>query len=210
MPPVDVAKTDRTRARYDRVATFYDLMQRGMERSFAPWRAALWKAASGPRILEVGAGTGQSMPYYPRGAELVAIDLSPRMLDKARKRAREGNVLVTLREADVQALPFPGGAFDTVVAACVFCSVPDPMLGLAEVRRVLAPGGQLLMLEHVLSRHFVARPLMQLVNPFIVRTMGANINRDTVSNVRLAGFVEVKVADLWLDIMKQVSARAPR
>jgi ubiquinone/menaquinone biosynthesis C-methylase UbiE len=149
------------------------------------------------------------MPLYPPGQQITAVDLSPRMLEQARARAAQLGVAVDLREADAQALPFPDASFDTAIATCVFCSVPDPVLGLCELRRVLAPGGQLLLLEHVLSRHPVLRPLMHLANPVVVRLMGANINRETVDSILRAGFVGVQVEDLWLDILKMIEAGAP-
>ena len=209
MNAIDPQATAATRARYDRIARFYDRMGRSNERRFAPWRAALWRRIRGPRVLEVGVGTGKSMPYYPAGRAITAIDLSPRMLDQARTHAAHDQIVVDLREADVQALPFPDASFDTVIATCVFCSVPDPLLGLRELRRVLVPGGQLLLLEHVLSHRLLLRPTMDLVNPLIVRMMGANINRETVENVWRAGFIELQVEDLWLDIVKRIEARPP-
>jgi ubiquinone/menaquinone biosynthesis C-methylase UbiE len=207
--PVDVPATARTRARYNRNAPFYDLMTRGSERRLASARAAMWKAARGPRVLEVGVGTGINMPYYPPGMQMTAIDLSPRMLERARLRAQKLDVVVDLREADAQALPFPDGSFETVVGTCVFCSVPDPELGLRELRRVLVPGGQLLLMEHVLSQRPLVRKLMQWLNPMVVWMMGANINRDTVANVETAGFQNLEVQNLWLHIFKAVEARAP-
>jgi hypothetical protein len=91
----------------------------------------------------------------------------------------------------------------------VFCSVPDQVLGLRELRRVLVAGGQLLLIEHVLSQRPIVRELMQLMNPMVVRMIGANINRVTVENVRRAGFEEVQVGTLWLEIFKRIDARAP-
>ena len=139
----------------------------------------------------------------------MAIDLSPRMLEQARTHAARDHIVVDLREADVQALSFPDASFDTAIASCVFCSVPDPALGLRELRRVLAPGGQLLLLEHVLSRRPLLPRVMNLINPLVVRQMGANINRERVENVRCAGFTELQVEDLWLDIVKRIEARTP-
>jgi hypothetical protein len=83
-------------------------------------------------------------------------------------------------------------------------------LGLRELNRVLAPGGQMLLLEHVLSHHPLARPLMRLLNPFVVRMSGANINRDTVHNVEAAGFELLAVERLWRDIVMLIEVRQPR
>jgi len=209
MNTIDPRATAATRARYDRIARFYDRMGRSSERRFAPWRAVLWQRVRGPRVLEVGVGTGKSFPYYPAGMSITAIDFSPRMLEQARTHAAHSQIVVDLREADVQALPFADASFDTAIATCVFCSVPDAVLGLRELRRVLVPGGQLLLLEHVLSYRALIRPAVKLMNPIVVQMMGANINRETVENVRRAGFTEVQVEDLWLDIVKRIEARAP-
>ena len=209
MKAIDSRATATVRARYDRRARLYDRMTRGSERVMAPGRAALWQRVRGPRVLEVGVGTGKSFPYYPTGMTITAIDFSPRMLDEARAHAVQNHIVVDLREADVQALPFPDASFDTAIANCVFCSVPDPLLGLRELRRVLIPGGQLLLLEHVLSQRSLLRRFMNLLNPPVVRMMGANINRETVENVRRAGFTELQVEDLWLDIVKRIEAHNP-
>ncbi len=206
---IDSQATARTRARYDRNAPLYDLMQRGAERRLGRYRPGLWQRVQGPRVLEVGVGTGRNMPFYPDQMAVTAIDLSPRMLERARVRAERLGLAVDLREADAQALPFPAASFDTVVATCVFCSVPDPVLGLCEIRRVLVPDGQLLLLEHVLSKRPWLWRFMQLANPLVVRMCGANIDRETVENVGRAGFTDMRVDALWLDILKQIEARAP-
>jgi phosphatidylethanolamine/phosphatidyl-N-methylethanolamine N-methyltransferase len=139
---------------------------------------------------------------------VTAVDLAPRMLEQAQARATRLGLSVELREADAQALQFPDGSFDTAIATFVFCSVPDPVLGLTELQRVLAPGGQVLLLEHVLSRKAVVRPFMRLLNPLVVRVVGANIDRETVANVRRAGFENVRAEDRWLDIIKLIEAHA--
>lgn len=210
MALADTRATSATRARYNRLAPFYDLMERGGEGRFGAWREMLWRRVAGPRVLEVGVGTGRNMPYYPRGMAITGVDLAPRMLERARARAAREGVAVDLREADAQALPFPDASFETVVATCVLCSIPDPVQGLREMRRVLVPGGQLLTLDHVLSHKPLLGSLMRAVNPLVVRLMGANIDRETVDNVHRAGFVDVEVDTLWLDIMKLIEARAPR
>ena len=150
----------------------------------------------GMYILEVGVGTGKNMPYYPPGAHVTAIDLSERMLSRARRRAEMLRVAVDLRQMDVQQLAFPSESFDAVVASFVFCSVPDPILGLREVARVCKPKGEVRLLEHMRARNRALGLMMDLVNPLAVRMSGANINRPTVRNVESAGLTVVSVEDL--------------
>lgn len=107
---------------------------------------------------------------------------------------------------DAQHLDFDGNSFDTVVATCVFCSVPLPVTGLQEIHRVCKPGGTVLMLEHVRSEGPMLGPLMDILNPLPLHFYGANINRRTVDNLRRAGFYDVEVTDLWKDIFKRIIA----
>ena len=178
-----------TRRRYDRLASFYDLLEAPVERfRFASWRARLRDRIVGDQALEVGVGTGKNLPYYPRDVKVTAVDLSPRMLERARRRASVLGLEVELREMDVQDLAFPDHIFDTVFATFVFCSVPDPVLGLRELRRVCKPGGMLLLLEHMRPGNPILGLLFDLLNPMVVRMMGANINRRTMENIRRAGW----------------------
>ena len=176
---------------------------------FRHWRSALWQQVRGPRVLELGVGTGKNFPSYRREWQVTAIDLSPRMLEWAERRARRDGVEVALPLGDAQALPFPDASFDTVVATFVFCSVPEPIQGLREAFRVLIPGGQLLLVEHVLSEKPLLRTLMHLANPLMIRMSGANIDRDTVQTVARAGFVPHQARNLWGDIVKLIEAAPP-
>src|SRR3972149_3281550 len=194
----DEAATVLTRNRYQRLSRWDDQMQGMSEQRFMPWRARLWSQVLGPRVLEVGVGTGKNMTYYPEGLHITAIDLTPGMLERARKRADDLSLSVDLRLGDAQALEFPTATFDAVVATFVFCSVPDPVLGLSEIRRVVKPGGQVLLLEHMRSENQIVGALMDILNPLVVRMMGANINRRTVENVQESGLVLEKVENLGM------------
>lgn len=202
--------TQLTRNRYNRIAPVYDLMERFAEGSrFSKWRELLWSRVEGTRILEVGVGTGKNFPFYPSDAEVTAIDISEGMLARAASQAQRDEVVVDLRHMDVQCLDFEDNTFDTVVATFVFCSVPDPVRGLEEIGRVCKPGGKVVMLEHVLSANRIVGLLMNLTNPFVVRIMGANINRRTVENVRRSGLTVEQVTDLGIGIFKLIEARKP-
>lgn len=208
MTAIDAQATALTRERYQRLSAIYDVMEGMAEGRYRPWREKLWALAEGPRVLEVGIGTGKNMPYWPKDVQVRAIDLTPGMLDIARRRAKELGLTANLSIGDVQALDFPDASFDTAVATFVFCSVPDPVLGLYELARVVRPGGQVLLLEHMRSANPIMGVLMDVLNPLVVRIMGANINRRTVENVRVAGLCLDGVEDLGLGgIFKLIVAR---
>ena len=179
------------------------------ERFYYPWRQRLWSQVRGQNLLDAGVGTGKNMIFYPKGLNVTGVDLTPGMLKRARKRAANLKIDVDLQLGDVQALEFPDNYFDTVVATFVFCSVPDPVLGLREIHRIVKPNGQVLLLEHVRSCNAVLGKLMNLANSIVVRMTGANINRDTVENVRRSGLVIDHVENLGVgNIYKFIVAHA--
>lgn len=189
--------TAAARRRYDRIAPFYDLCEGVMERArYRRWRERIWGAVKRGRILEVGVGTGLNFRHHPEGAELTGIDLSPKMLRRAGPRLEESAARLRLALMDAQDLAFGNDTFEAVVSTFVFCSVPDPVRGLREARRVLRPGGRLALLEHVRSPNPVLGRIMDWMNPVMVRITGANINRDTVANVERAGFRVERTDDL--------------
>jgi ubiquinone/menaquinone biosynthesis C-methylase UbiE len=169
----------------EQIPWLYDLgMALADARGLGRWRRWLVGGAAG-RVLEVGCGTGRNLPLYPPSARPVAVDPEWENLLRARRRAPA----VPLVQARAEALPFCGGAFETAVASLVFCSVDDPGAGLAEVRRVLAPGGALRMIEHVRARRPWAARLQDLVQPLWTRaTGGCRPNRDTERAVEGARF----------------------
>ena len=207
---VDNEATALTRARYERISPIYDRIEWLMERRFRPWRQKIWQFVHGPRVLEVGVGTGKNMEFWPLNCRITAIDLTPGMLDIARQRAKslnrhEDDLLL----ADVQHLELLSGFFDTIVATFVFCSVPDPVQGLREIGRVVRPDGQILLLEHVRIDRPVIGTLMDVLAPLVVRLNGANINRRTIENVCAAGLQIDRIEDLDdMGMFKLVFARS--
>ncbi|NGM84243.1 class I SAM-dependent methyltransferase [Paenibacillus sp. 7124] len=177
-------RTDIIRKRYDRISGIFDVMERMIKKE---WRADLLSKAEG-EVLEVGVGTGANLSYYPpRAAGVTGIDFSPGMLRYAKQKALHTPFPVTLLEMDAQHLDFPDNSFDYVVATCVFCSVPDPIAGLKEIRRVCKPDGKVLLLEHMRSEQPLLGLVMDVLNPVTVRISGANINRRTLQNIEKAG-----------------------
>jgi ubiquinone/menaquinone biosynthesis C-methylase UbiE len=206
--PIDARATAVTRARYQRISGTYDQMEALSERRFRPWRQQLWSLVRGPHVLEVGVGTGKNMPFWPGDMCMTAVDLTPGMLERACRRAKDLNLRADLRVGDVQTLDLLDASFDSAVATFVFCSVPDPILGLRELKRVVKSGGQIILLEHMRSPHESIGRVMDALNPLIVRIMGANINRRTVENVRKAGLTIECVKDLGMGgIVKLIVAR---
>lgn len=162
----------------------------GRESMVAPLRQETVGQASGC-VLEVGAGNGLNFAFYsPEKVERVeATEPDSAMLAYARPRAAAARVPINLIQAPVESLPFADESFDCVVVTLVFCSVNDPGRGMSEVRRVLKPGGSLLMVEHVRARGAIIAAIQTLATPF-TRLMVGNChwNRDTERTVREAGF----------------------
>lgn len=193
--------TVATKNRYGRIAPIYDLMEILPELRYTSWRRRFWEIvrgelSRGSRLLEVGVGTGKNIPYWPQEIQFTAIDLTPGMVTRARQRAAKLGVEAEIMEGDAQSLQFLDDSFDAAAATFVFCSVPDPVLGLLELARVVKPGGSIFLMEHVRSTNPLMGKLMDLVNPIVRSLMGPNINRDTVANVKRANLAISNVEDL--------------
>jgi ubiquinone/menaquinone biosynthesis C-methylase UbiE len=173
------------------------------ELRYCGWRRRFWaevgaRLPANGKLLEVGVGTGKNMPYWPSTAQVSGIDLAPRMLLRAHRQAQKLRISPQLELGDSQQLQFPDDNFDVAAMSFVMYSVPDPVLGLTEIARVVRPGGHVLMMEHVRSPTAWIGELMDFVNPIALRLMGPNINRDTVRNVFKAGLQPTRVEDLGL------------
>jgi ubiquinone/menaquinone biosynthesis C-methylase UbiE len=145
----------------------------------------------GGRVLEVGAGTGSNFPHYPAAvSEVLAVEPEPRLRARAGEAARSVAVPVSVVDGVADRLPADDGSVDAVVATLVLCSVPDQGTALAEIRRVLRPGGRLFFWEHVrgetprLAR--VQRVLDATIWPLLGG--GCHTGRDTVAAIEAAGF----------------------
>jgi len=189
-------------ARYDRGSDLFERWLFGAEH-----RGWACSRASG-RTLELAIGTGLNLPEYPADAVVTGIDLTPEMLERARRRAADLGRRVELCEGDAQALPFPDGAFDTVLATYAMCSVPDLPLTIAEARRVLRSGGRLILVDHVRSSVTPLFWLQRLMELAPSRTQD-ELTRRPIDQVRAAGF-EIEESDrLRAGVVERLVARRP-
>lgn len=196
--------TEMAMKRFDRASTLYDIFKQPMETMFLKKRRMEAAQGLGGKILEVGVGTGKNIPHYPGNADVTAIDFSQKMLLRAKGKAQKHHKSVKLLQMDAQKMDFPDDSFDTVYTTCVLCSIPDPVVGLREIKRVCKPGGTVVMIEHVRSENRLLGLMMDIMNPLCVRICGANINRRTVENVRKAGFADFEAVNLAGDILKKI------
>jgi ubiquinone/menaquinone biosynthesis C-methylase UbiE len=172
---------DRYAARYDRDTGWYERVMLGSARRLVCCQAR-------GRVLEVAIGTGRNLPFYPADAAVTGVDLSGVMLAGARRRAEELGVDVKLCVADAQALPFPDVCFDTVVCTLGLSSIPDDHAAVMQMYRVLRPGGRLLLLGHIASRHSMVRVAQLVVERYSQRLTGDRQLRRTLPLVEAAGF----------------------
>lgn len=183
------ARNDKRRRAWAKRASGYDksigfFERRVFGRSHRPWACS---RASGD-VLEVAVGTGLNLRHYPSDARLTGLDLSPEMLEIARRRAGELGRTVDLWEGDAHDLPFPDGSFDTAVCTYSLCNIPVPEVALSEMRRVLRPGGKLVLVDHIRSS---ARPVLWLqkaVELFSRHFEGEHMTRRPAEHVERLGF----------------------
>ena len=193
--------------KWDNAARTFDLMNGGIEFRYGEKKRELFSRSSG-RTLLVAVGTGLDLTYFPAGQNVVGIDISSKMLEKAKRKLDASPPNVKLVRSDVQELGFAKNSFDSVVTSCTFCSVPDPVTGLMEILRVIKPGGRLLMFEHVRSDIFWMGPMMDLLT-HVTRKFGPDLNRRTKENVVRAGFRLTREVNLYLDVVKLFEAVKP-
>jgi demethylmenaquinone methyltransferase/2-methoxy-6-polyprenyl-1,4-benzoquinol methylase len=193
--------------RYNRLAPFYDQFESPMELfNYSRWRAKLRQYI--PRkgtILEVGVGTGKNLPFYNKYQKIVAVEISEKMLQRAKNKKSMADV--NLVQMDVEELGFPGEVFDAVISTYVFCSVEDPVRGLVEINRVLKVDGVVVFLEHMRSEIELMGRVMDVVNPIVAKNFGPNINRRTVRNIQSAGFKILREEYLLSTVFRLIVAK---
>ena len=194
---------------YVHVARLYDLIDLPFEYGrYRPIRRTIFRGLSGT-VLDAGVGTGRNMPFYPSGTKMVGIDLSPRMLSRARRRRESLGVTADLREMDVTATGFPGASFDYAVATFLFCVLDDEhqLPALRELRRITKPGGEIRILEYAYSSRPLRRFVMHLWAPWVRWMYGATFDRRTEQYVEAAGLEVVEDRFLFEDIIKLLVLR---
>src|ERR687890_1307247 len=202
-------RTERVPRHYDRSAGSYDRIIAWAEKTlFGGGREWACSRARG-EVLELAVGTGRNLPFYPEGVRLTGIELSPKMLAIARRRARELNAGLDLRTGDAQNLPFPNASFDTVVATLALCTIPDDRRAVAEAARVLRPGGRLLLLEHVRSPLLPVRVLQGILNPLFVLLEKDHLLREPLRHVEGLGLVVERLERSKVGIVERLVARRP-
>jgi ubiquinone/menaquinone biosynthesis C-methylase UbiE len=197
--------------RYQRIAPWYDLLDLPFEYGrYRRIRPLLLEGLSG-RLIDAGVGTGRNFAYYPAGAEVVGIDISPAMLARARRRRQALGAAVELREMDVTRLDFPRAHFDAAVATFLFCVLPAEaqIPALRELGRVVKSDGTIRMLEYVRPEGKVRRAVSRLWEPWMAWAFGAGLDRRTEEHVPEAGLELVESRFVVEDLLKLVSARVP-
>jgi len=189
---------------YARIARLYDLLDLPFEHGrYRPLRRMLFEGLGGS-ILDAGVGTGRNIPFYPPGAKVVGIDLSPQMLEQAKRRKARFGSPVRLIEMDATATNFPDAHFDCAVATFLFCVLDETeqLPGLRELRRVVKPTGEIRIIEYAYSQKPLKRFVMRLWAPWVRFAYGATFDRDTERYVEEAGLRLVEKRFVFQDIIK--------
>lgn len=190
---------------YDKLAKYYDGAFAPLEQFFlARLRSeTLSHLPANGKILEIGAGTGANFQFYPPCDHAIASEISLKMIDIAKDKAKN----IELVQANAEHLPFPANHFDAAFATLVFCSVPSPEIALAEVIRILKPGGRFVLLEHV-RPDGVLGYAFDLLNVLTVAVVNDHFNRRTAREVEAAGFRVVSVKKIMFGIVNMIVCEA--
>ncbi|MBA2523791.1 MAG: class I SAM-dependent methyltransferase [Solirubrobacterales bacterium] len=203
-------ETARVRSLQDKAAAHYDRQISFFERVlFTDGRQWATSQARGD-VLEIAVGTGRNFNHYASEARVTGIELSEEMLARARPRAERASAEIHLSLGDAQALEFEDGSFDTVLITLALCTIPDDRAAVREARRVLRPGGRLILLEHVRSPAPAVRAVQKVIEPLSVRFEGDHLLRDPLDYLAAEGFEIESAERLKLGIVERLIARKPR
>lgn len=202
------ASPDRLRRHWDRQSTTYDKKMLRAERLFGDTRTWICAQATG-EVLEVAVGTGLNLGLYPEPVAVIGMDLSPAMLDLARRRAAELGRAADLRVGDAQRLEFADASFDTVVCTFGLCAVPDDDGAVDEMVRVLRPGGLLLLADHVVSTSAPIRLLQAVAELYSVPAENEHFRRRPLRHVEAAGLDIERHDRFTKGIVERLAARKP-
>lgn len=184
------AQNDKRRRAWAKQAASYDRQIGWFERKmFGGQEHRAWACGQAHGdVLEVAVGTGLNLPEYPLDSRVTGIDLSPEMLELARRRISRSGHDVDLRTGDAQDLPFDDASFDVVVCTYSLCNIPDPAAAIAEMRRVLRPGGRLVLVDHVGSTSRLVYGMQKVIEQLTVRFDGDRMTRRPSREVHRQGF----------------------
>lgn len=201
--------SERLRRYWDKQAAGYDREMSFLDRHlFGDTRHWICSRATG-QVLEVAVGTGLNLPHYPDGVQLTGVEFSPVMLAHARRRADHLGRPTTLQEGDAQALPFPDASFDTAVCTFSLCAIPDDRQAVAEMVRVLRPGGLLLLADHVEATAWPARAAQRLLELVTIPLGEEHFRRRPIRHVQALG-LPIEAHDRFkLGIVERLAARNP-
>lgn len=188
------AQDQETTRTYNRIAPLYDWLDGIYEHSWkSSLRAKLFEYAKGS-ILDVGVGTGCNIPFYPKDSKVIGVDMSERMLDRARDRAKQLDCSMTLRSMNLFSLDFPDNTFDTVTVTFVLLCLPDELQepALRELRRVTKPNGQILILDYQMSSKPGVRLWMRCLSPWLKWAFAARFDTTTEQYVEQSGLTITK------------------
>jgi len=193
---------DKTAPGYDKQIAFFEKIWFSGARQWLGQRAH-------SRVLEVAIGTGRNLPHYQTDVSITGVELSPAMLAIARKRAADLGLTADLREGDAEHLPFGDASFDTVVCALSLCTIPNPAAAIAEMHRVLVPGGTLLLVDHIGSSWPPIRAVQWLMEQITKRAAGEYFTRRQLPLVQAAGFRVDEAERLKAGSIERIRARKP-
>ena len=195
--------------KYERLAFLFDPLEKIAEKwsGFGDIRKKYIAPMEG-KILEIGAGTGANFPYYSDKAEIIALEPSPKMLERAKWQLEKmGKQNIKLEQERAEEIKYPDNYFDIIVSSLVFCSVDDQKKAMSEVRRVLKIGGKAIFIEHVASRHKFLNLILKILNPFQKTIVGCDLQRNTGDVIRQSGLKLIKEENIKLkDVFRYFEA----